>query len=224
VSDAVSDQEQGNPADDGWDGYYRTVVSREPRDTLLAALAEAGPVEELGRDGSAPLAIDLGCGDGTDTVALLEAGWRVLAIDSSPDFPGYLLPRVRLPEQRDRLELQVADFRTADLPRCDLLHAGFSLFFCPPADFPAVWRRVRAALAPGAVLSVHLLGPEDSWHDWPGVTTHDRAEVADLLSGLHVVTVQEVHEDGWSFAGEKHWHRWHILARNRDPATAVISE
>jgi len=29
-------------------------------------------------------AVDLGCGDGTETLALLEAGWTVLAIDREP--------------------------------------------------------------------------------------------------------------------------------------------
>lgn len=199
--------------DRAWDGYYRTVSSREPRDTLLTALAEAGPVEALRGNASPPLAVDLGCGDGTDTLALLAAGWRVHAVDVSVDFPQYLLPRVTDPGQRARLEVQVADFRTAELPSCLLLHSGFSLFFCPPTDFPELWRRVRAALAPGAVLSLHLLGPEDSWRSWPDITTHDRAEVDALLDGLHVVRLEEFREDGWSFAGEKHWHRWHILAR-----------
>lgn len=197
----------------GWDAYYRTVSGREPRDTLVAALAEAGDVEAL-RDeaGLPPLAVDLACGDGTDVLALLAAGWRVLAIDASPDMPAHLEPRVP-PGQCDRLEVRVADFRAAELPSCAVLHSGFGLFFCPPADFPPMWRRIRGALAPGAVLSLHLLGRNDSWHGRPGITTHDRAEVEALLAGLRVVRLQEVEEDGWSCDGEKHWHRWHVLAR-----------
>jgi SAM-dependent methyltransferase len=193
----------------GWADYYRAVAGREPRDTLLSALAEWGPVDS---NDESPLAVDLGCGDGTDTLALVDAGWRVVAVDSSPDFPDHLMSR--LPSDSvDRVSVQVADFRSAELPRCHLVHAGFSVYLCAPSDFPLVWRRVRAALLPGAVLSLHLLGRQDSWHDAPGVTTHSRAEVTSLLQGLDVVRIEEQHEDGWSFDGEKHWHRWHVLAR-----------
>jgi hypothetical protein len=148
---------------------------------------------------------------------LLDNGFRVLAVDASPDFPGYLTPRVR-PEHRDRLQCLVGDFRAVELPPSDVVHAGFSLFFCPPADFDAMWRRVRAALRPGAVLSCHLLGPNDSWvaPDAPGrdeYTSHDRAGVEALLAGLQVEQLDEQELDGWSFAGEKHWHLWHVLAR-----------
>jgi len=214
----VSVSAGGTPSSDEagsgrWDAYYRTVSGREPRDTLLAALAEAGDVAALrGPDGEPPLAIDLACGDGTDVRALLAAGWRVLAVDSSPDVPAHLTAGLT-PELRTRLQVQIADFRTDDLPPCALLHSGFGVFFCPPADFPALWRRIRAALAPGAVLSLHLLGPRDSWHERPGITTHSRAEVEELLAGLRVVGLDEAEEDGWSCDGEKHWHRWHVLAR-----------
>jgi SAM-dependent methyltransferase len=188
-----------------WDAYYRTVASREPRTTLVAALRAAG-------DGDGRLAIDLGCGDGTDTIALLDAGFRVLAVDSSPDFPRFLLPRVP-DDQRDRLEVLVGDFRTVELPPCDLVHAGFSLFFCPAADFEAMWGRIRAALRPGAILSCHLLGPNDSWATRPDCTAHDRHAVEALLSGLYVDQLDEEEKDGWSCSGEKHWHLWHVLAR-----------
>jgi tellurite methyltransferase len=54
--------------------YYDGVKGRPPRPTLSrAADAFAGP----------GFAVDLGCGDGRDTIELLRRGWRVLAIDAA---------------------------------------------------------------------------------------------------------------------------------------------
>jgi tellurite methyltransferase len=217
-------------AEPDWDGYYATVRVREPRDTLVSALAAfatgdacdaGGPPAAGGTDGggTAPAAgvrhaVDLGCGDGTDTLALLAAGWSVTAVDASPSFPEHLVPRVP-PPARARLTVEVADFRSTALPPCDLLHAGFSLFFCPPDAFDALWQRIRAAVRPGGRIACHLLGPHDTWAvaAAPGMSWHGRAQVDALLAGLVVERLEETDEDGWSHAGDKHWHLWRILAR-----------
>lgn len=208
---------------DGWDAYYATVRVRAPRDTLVAALAafdaerRGSVVGPAGPVGAGLRAVDLGCGDGTDTLALLERGWAVTAIDASPAFPAHLLDRVS-PAARSRLDLRVEDFRTADLPASDLVHAGFALFFCPPESFAGVWQRIRAALRPGGRVACHLLGPQDTWAlqgapDGTRMTWHDRVEVDALLAGLAVERLEETDEQGWSYAGEKRWHLWRVLAR-----------
>jgi tellurite methyltransferase len=197
---------------ENWADYYTTVGEREPRDTLVSALAAFAVSPPAGGPG---VAVDLGCGDGTDTLALLAAGWTVTAIDASPDSPAFLLPRVP-PADRDRVTTRIADFREAVLPDCDLVHAGFSLFFCPAADFPALWDRVRGAVRPGGRIACHLLGPRDTWVTEVGADAanwHTREQVDALLAGLDVERFEETAERGWSYAGEKFWHLWRILAR-----------
>ena len=66
---------------------------RRPR----AAADAAGACQRLGA-GAGRMAIDLGCGDGTDTLALLDRGWSVLAVDIEP--AGLALLRARIPRQR----------------------------------------------------------------------------------------------------------------------------
>jgi hypothetical protein len=63
-------------ADDGgmdWAGYYAWSAGREPRPLLLAAYEELGTGQDR-------MAIDLGCGEGTDALELL-ARWLVMAVD-----------------------------------------------------------------------------------------------------------------------------------------------
>ena len=59
-----------------WTAYYNAIANRPPRKTILTALAA---FEKPG------VAIDLGCGDGRDTVEILRQNWTVLAIDREPD-------------------------------------------------------------------------------------------------------------------------------------------
>ena len=65
------------PITGGWGRYYEAAKGGGPRETLRLALdlfeSEGGWGERR--------AVDLGCGEGRDTLELLRRGWRVLAID-----------------------------------------------------------------------------------------------------------------------------------------------
>jgi SAM-dependent methyltransferase len=71
-----------------WAGYYAWSAGREPRPLLLAACQEQGP-------GNGRMAIDLGCGDGTDALELLARGWSVTAVDATE--AGLKLLSARIP-------------------------------------------------------------------------------------------------------------------------------
>jgi SAM-dependent methyltransferase len=194
--------------DDGpdWAGYYAWSADRKPRPLLLAACQELGA-------GNGRMAIDLGCGEGTEALELLARGWQVTAIDTQE--AGLTALRGRIPAQAtDRIRVLCASFTQADLPPAHLIHAGFSLPFCPPLKFPALWERIRRALAPGGVFAGQLFGIRDSWAAELGMTFHARREVETLLDSLQILLLRETEHDGHAFSGPKHWHIFDILARN----------
>ena len=82
-----------------WKAYYKAVNNRPPRKTLLTALAA------FDKPG---VAIDLGCGEGRDTVEILRQNWAVLAIDQNPDAIASL--RTLSTPNIDRLATQIASF------------------------------------------------------------------------------------------------------------------
>ena len=198
--------EQGS-TDQGWADYYEHTSGREPRPLLGAALSAYGEVAP------GATALDIGFGDGTETRALLAAGFEVTAVDADPDAVR------RLADLGDdpRLTVVQASMAEADWPPVDLAYAGYALPFCPRDDFDAMWSRLLGALRPGAVLAVDLFGDRDTWavEDAPRgeMTFVSRARLDDLLSGLDVVTVDEEDEDGMAFSGPKHWHVFHVVAR-----------
>src|SRR6185312_5008202 len=91
-----------------WQDYYERTAGRPPRRTLLAALA--GFPSAPGR-----VAVDLGCGDGRDTVELLRRGWSVLAIDAEPAAIARLHARPDLPDPA-ALTTRVGRFEDATWP------------------------------------------------------------------------------------------------------------
>jgi SAM-dependent methyltransferase len=190
-----------------WSAYYGHTLGREPRplfDRGMAAVAAAGVAPGQ--------AIEIGFGDGTETLLLLAAGWRVLAVDPTSRAAEVLRERVA-PEHEAGLQIVTAQGQDIALPPFDLLYAGYALSFVEPAAFAGFWERVRAALRPGGFLVVNVFGIHDTWADNPAMTFLDRDAAQFLLEGLEVIAFDETDDDGDSFSGRKHWHIFDIVAR-----------
>jgi SAM-dependent methyltransferase len=130
-----------------WVRYYE-ATGEEPRETLVAA------IEGFATPG---VAVDLGCGAGRDTVELLRRGWRVIAIDSEEE----AIRRLRAKTGDDeRLETQVALYEDATFLSCDLVNASWSLPFCRPEVFGAVWGRIVDAIRSEGRFCGQLFGDE----------------------------------------------------------------
>ena len=193
-----------------WKGYFATQVGRATRPLFDEALALIGPVPAS----SARLAVELGCGDGTESLALLGRGWRVLATDKQAEAVELLRSRV-LPEHIDRLQTRVAAIEDLAVPPCDLVYAGYSLPFTPPGHFVAVWDGIVRALRPGGRFAGQLFGDRDSWTSNPLWSFQTRVNVLALLQPFEIEVIREREDDGPSFSGPKHWHVFDIIARRR---------
>ncbi len=189
-----------------WGRYYE-ASGDDPRGTLRFALDRFG-------DGKGRFAVDLGCGSGRDTAELLRRDWRVLAIDAEQEAIERLLARDDV--ELGRLEVRVARFEDAEWPPAELVNSSFALPFCPPAAFPALWKRLVGSLPSGGRFSGQLFGDRDGWIDQPELSFHTRAEAEALLRDFELERFDELEEDGSTALGEpKHWHLFHVVARKR---------
>jgi SAM-dependent methyltransferase len=158
-----------------WEERYRSapaVWSGQPNPQLVAEVSDLSP----------GTALDVGSGEGADTIWLAARGWRVMAVD----FSTTALERAAAhaaalgPEVAARIEWRHADVRswTPDPGSFDLVSAQY--MHLPSTDRRPLFARLAAAVAPGGTLL--LVG-------------HD---VSDLDTAAH-----RVHEPDMFFTGEE---------------------
>ncbi len=201
--------ENTNPSLTIWKKYYQANEGRGLRPLLTEWLGLIQP-NVVGQ------AIDLGCGEGIETLALLQAGWRVLAFDREPE--GIARLKVRTPpELVDRLEARELPFEMINLlPRADLIHAAYSIPFCTPEYFPTLWRLITESLNTGGRFVGQLFGVNDAWSANRAMTFHTADGVATLFDGFTFESYQEFEGERPTALGDlKHWHVFHLIARKQ---------
>lgn len=186
-----------------WEDFYKFTKDRPPWPLLVKA------VSLLTHKGNA---LDLGSGAGRDTRYLLEHGFYVTALDSDPhaiallaDFP------------KDHLRVIQSSFEEFEFETYDLVNAQFALPFIPREHFHEVFARIKHAIKAGGIFVGQFFGMHDQWNI-PGnpMTFLTREQAEDELKGLSVVEFREEDVDGHVADGTpKHWHVFHIIARNR---------
>ena len=168
-------------------------------------------------------ALDIGCGPGRETVAMLQHGLRVVAIDPYPRMVELARAAVdaSCPDARDRVAFHMATverFAPQLAPKSfELVHAGFVLPFVRARDFPPTFSAIRAALCPGGLLVAQFFGPDDEFIRESGredMTAHTAAELDATLAGLEALHREEVNRSGFVGKGRaKWWHVHHVVAR-----------
>lgn len=194
-------------ADADWSEYYRCNAGRAPRRLLTAA------VSFIPEPGSA---LELGSGDGTEALWLLERGWSVFAVDREASAVAFLHEHITK-NPANQLRAEQADLATFHVPTADLILACNVLPFLTRHQFYEVWGQLREAISPGGTLAVNLFGNHDSWatgaSEIEGMSFHTRQDINTLLDGLDILQIEEHEFDGGSGRGWKHWHRFDIIAR-----------
>lgn len=125
-------------------------------------------------------ALDLGCGDGRNSLFLAARGFQVTAVDSSQVGVTRLLERARLEGLERHLQGIVADVCEWDYPRAryDLIIAITILDHLPAEAIGGVCARLLDSARPGATLLVKVHTVADP--GYRGVVS-DKSELADAI-------------------------------------------
>ena len=191
-----------------WQNYYQMTGDRPPRETLMEALSRFDKEEAVGR------AVDLGCGNGRDTIEILRRGWSVLAIDAQASAIETLKKRPELDELKTMLVTKVSRFENAIWSGADFVNSSFALPLCRKTDFLDIWQRIYDSLRSGGRFSGQLYGDRDEWAGNPTNTHFTPSEVQTLIGHYDVEKFWEEETDSVTPRGRpKHWHIYHIVAR-----------
>ena len=158
-------------------------------------------------------AIDLGCGEGRDSVELLRRGWRVLAMDGEEEGISRLLSRPDL--KVEKLDTLICRFEDLEFPdNVDLINASFSIIFCLPEAFSQLGEKIKLSLIKGGCFCGQFLGERDTWASSPLTNAHTREQVEQLLTDFEIELLEEEEHPGkTALEVEKYWHLFHIVAR-----------
>lgn len=201
-----------NP-DELWQNFFNATEGREPRETLVASLKY---VPSTGR------ALDLGCGCGNDTLALLKQGLSVTAIDARNEAIERTIAKAHLNQLDGQLTAIVSTFEhfQPELDSFDLVYSGFALPFCTKNHFANFWKSILQSLNPGGIIAGQLFGNRDEWAANPNhpanifLTADQFDRIATGLDRLHF---EDVERDGTTALDHaKHWHVYHFILRKPD--------
>lgn len=195
-----------------WKLHYDKI--KEENYPISYTLKKAFQVLSQENELEKPLAIDLGCGNGVDTFALLDGGFSVLAIDKNPDCLSELKQGVEN-NLRKNLVFQNLSFEDIDfLPSSYIVNASFSLPFCHPDEFNKLWTIIKGGIKPKGFFCGHFFGPNDSWSSNNKMTFLDLQNIKELLGEFEIFVLEETSKAGKTISGkEKFWHVFHVVAR-----------
>ncbi|MEH6405406.1 MAG: class I SAM-dependent methyltransferase [Sneathiella sp.] len=192
--------------------YFDATSNRETRDDLKLAVSLV--------EGS-KIAIDCGCGAGSDIAYLRAKNFHVHAFDGEED-------AIRRCQDKfgddDNVYLTQANFNSFNYPKASLVVADASLFFCPENEFGEVWRKITDCLQPQGVFVGSFLGSEDTMAGagyngealWPEVLVVSEGQVRNWLARFDIISFTEHRSEGKSIEGTLHqWHIFSVVAQKK---------
>jgi len=196
--------------DELWQKFFDATEDRQPREMLIASLKYI----------PAPgCALDLGCGCGNDTLAMLKHGLTVTAIDAQDEAIERTLAKARLNKLDDQLQATTCAFEGfhAEPDSYDFIYSGFALPFCTKNHFADFWKMLIASLKPGGIIAGQLFGDRDEWASNPEhpanifLATNEFDRITTGLDRLHFEDVECHGTTALDHA--KHWHVYHFILR-----------
>jgi len=194
------------------EAYYNTTEHSEVRADLSFAVSLLGDER---------IAIDCGCGAGSDIAFLRENHFTVYAFDIEQASIQRCRKRFK---DDDEVLLFQDSFSSFIYPSASLIVADASLFFCPPIEFENVWSSMTESLKPKGIFCGSFLGPKDTMagpdYDkdsfWPDVMVFTEAEVRKNMTDFDIIKWTEHEVSGETAQGEPHhWHIFSVVAKKR---------
>ncbi|NIZ15598.1 trans-aconitate 2-methyltransferase [Phaeobacter sp. HF9A] len=187
MSDPETMEAYAKAAEDYAKGFARAKDTFHEPDyaAFVAGLPEGGTV------------LDLGCGPGHWAARLRDDGYRVAAVDASPEMAAYA-------QATYGIEVSVADFEDIAVEAMfDGIWAFFSLLHVPRDDFPTHLLRLRRALKPGGRFTLGMKLGEGEGRDELGrfYSYYRTEELQDILGVLGFTVLHTRFGDGKGLAG-----------------------
>ncbi|USH01291.1 class I SAM-dependent methyltransferase [Grimontia kaedaensis] len=192
---------------ENWRKYYEKALSRphHPRTEFV--------VKSNGS--SSKVAVDCGCGTGSDIAYLNEQGFDVFGFDVNEDSISICRERF---DSIENVYLQQRSFESFNFETAGIVIANSSLFFADPDAFKSTVKKITSSIAIGGVFAGDFLGYKDSWASGFRVPTSPvtKQELLEIFTDFDILRFNERDEIGKTLIGkEKHWHTYSLVVQRR---------
>jgi len=190
--------------------YYDDTKSTEIRSDLLRAI-------ELVKEPK--IAVDCGCGAGSDIEYLVTKGFTVYGYDIEVESITRCKERFK---NNIKVIISQDSFSSFEYPGTSLILADASLFFCPESELDNALHKIYDSLFVGGVFCGSFLGPQDSMAStsysresfWPNSLVFNEKEVKSLFKDYEICSFTEHKLSGETAQGVPHdWHIFSVVAR-----------
>jgi len=198
-------------------GYYAETANREVRPDLVFATSLIT---------SSKIAIDCGCGAGSDIAYLRNEGFTVYAFDIEEESINICSERFK---DDARVFLSQNSFSSFDYPKSSLVVADASLFFCPETEIEGAWNKIYDSLARDGIFCGSFLGPKDTMagpdYDkeayWPHTLVFKEEDLLAILNKFEILKFTEHNMSGKTPQGLPHqWHIFSVVAKKTNTLRA----
>lgn len=187
-----------------WREYYQKALSRpHHKRTEFAVTLNQSPSR---------VAVDCGCGTGSDIDYLERQGYQVHGFDVNPDSVAICRDRFA---NNALVEISQSSFEAYDYPQNGLVIANSSLFFAEPSVFEDTWHKLAASIAIGGVFAGDFMGTKDSWVNnyRSSITPVTESKLQQLLVDFDIIKFDERDESARTSLGKlKHWNTYSVVA------------
>ena len=167
--------------------------------------------------------LDLGVGTGRNIKTLLEKGATVYAYDSDPASIKLISKEFSSFLNSKKLYVRQEAFEgISSLPAADMIIAWRSLPFIKEEKFPAFWKKIEEALAPGDIFTGTFFGKQHKTKrplNRPKIFRSTREEVFNLFKDFFIVDFQESleydEEVSKDWGGDQFEHIYKVIARKK---------
>ena len=190
--------------------YYDATTNSDIRPDLLQAIKLI----------KAPkIAIDCGCGAGSNIEHLSKQGFTVYGYDIENESISRCKNRFR---NNKNVILSRDSFNTFSYPKASLVLADASLFFCPENEFDEVWQKIHECLFTDGVFCGSFPGPYDTMANlsdssksfWSNGRVFNEHELRAILKNYKICRFTEHKSSGETSQGIPHnWHLFSVIAR-----------
>ncbi|MBD1556644.1 class I SAM-dependent methyltransferase [Vibrio sp. S9_S30] len=190
-----------------WRKFYEKALSRPHSKWTELAIA-------LNQSG-VNVAVDCGCGTGSDVEYLEQQGYQVHGFDVNPDSVDICRDRFKV---KPLVDITESSFELYDYPRAGVVIAHSSLFFADPTQFDRTWEKIEKSIEIGGVFAGDFMGVKDSWasHFRQPTTPLSEKQIKALFVNFEIVRFAERDETAKTTIGIlKHWHTYSVAAVKR---------